>query len=397
MRCPSETHLLLTRVLHLVVLSSLLFAGSRSMAQTAPAAKPDAPPGVTVHADNGLELKGEFNGKGPYDVLFDTGSSNIMSASLAKDLGLNPEGAATIDAGGGDIAGKMVRVETVKVGGLVMSDQWFTVIPNPGFASEDFAVVGDQLLQNLAVKLDFERQQLTFYDGKSFVYSGDGVAVPARVDNGALEADGSVDGMPARIGIDTGDMWSLMLMAPFVSSNDLIKRYGATIHGYAHEGWGGADAGYYTRAGTLTLGSLTVSHPVTTLLTDSQGAGASTRLDANIGLHILKQFTIVFDCPHGKIYLEKNSSYGKPDIFNRAGLVLDPDPDNLAVKFVFPGSPGAAEGLVEGDVITQIDGAAPTDETLNSAFAQPVGTVVKVTVRHGGQARTIALTLKEVL
>ena len=64
---------------------------------------------------------------------------------------------------------------------------------------------------------------------------------------------------------------------------------------------------------------------------------------------------------------------------------------------VIPGGPGAKAGLKEEDVITQIDGKPPTDDTMQSAFTQPVGTVLRLTVRHGTKTRTVSLILKDIL
>jgi len=112
---------------------------------------------------------------------------------------------------------------------------------------------------------------------------------------------------------------------------------------------------------------------------------------------VLKRFIVTFDGPERKLYLEKSASYNKPDIFNRAGLVLDPDPGNARVRMVFPGSPAARAGIVEDDVITQIDGRPPTDDSLSRVFAQPIGTPLRLTVRHFGSVRTVSLALQEVL
>jgi hypothetical protein len=353
--------------------------------------------GVTVPAKNGVELEATINGQGPFDAIFDTGSGNLMTASLAKRLGLKPEGAATMIAGGGDVPAQTVKVDKVNIGGLTMTDQIFTVISVPFDEKKEGIFVGLLLVQNLPIRVDFEKQEITFYAQQSFHYSGDGTVVPIHYQEYFLVADGSVDGMAGEFGIDTGDMFSLSLYAPIVSQLDLVRHYGATIHGYTGEGFGGADRGYYTRAGKLQLGQATVTRPVTVLSKDSSGAEASRTIAGNIGLGVLKQFTVVFDYPHGKMYLEKNSRYGKPDIFNRAGLMLDLDPENLTIKTVIPGGPGEKAGLREDDVITQIDGAPPTDETMVSAFTQPVGTVVRLTVRHAKETRAVSIVLKEVL
>jgi hypothetical protein len=288
-------------------------------------------------------------------------------------------------------------VDKVNIGGLTMTDQSFTVINVPGNEDKQGIFVGLLLVQNLPIRVDFEKQQITFFSQQGFHYSGNGTAVSIHYQEYFLVADGSVDGIPGEFGIDTGDMFSLSLYSQFVSQLGLVKHYKATIHGYAGEGFGGAEKGFYTRAGSLQLGQTSVTRPITVLSEDSGGAEASHTIAGNIGQGILKQFTVVFDYPHGKMYLEKNSNYGKPDIFNRAGVMLNLDPENLAVETVVPGSPGAHAGLHEGDVITQIDGLPPTDETMIGAFTQPVGTMVRLTVRHANDTHAVSVVLKEVL
>ncbi len=360
----------------------------------APDVSPAVPHGVTVPAKNGLEMKAMINGQGPFDAILDTGSGNIITAALARRLGLKPDGGNTVVAGGGNLQVPGVTVNKVTIGGLVMSDQWFTVIDVPG---QEGIAVGEALYRNLPIRVDFDKQEITFYDAKSFTYSGNGAAVPIRFQEEFLVAEGSVDGIPGLFGIDTGDMWSLALYAHFVAQHDLVKHYGAKFKGYTGSGFGGPDIGFYTRAKTLQLGAANVSLPITVLSIDAQGAEAAKTIAGNIGQHILRQFNLVFDFPRGKLYLEKSASYGKPDIFNRAGLVLDPDPDNLKVKLVVPGSPAAKAGLVEEDVITLINGRTPNEDTLVSAFAQPVGRVLTLTVRHGQLAHVVTLALTEVL
>ncbi len=373
----------------------IVLAGRAVSAQTSAAAAR----AVTVPAKNGVELKAMINGQGPFDAIFDTGSDNGMTASLAKRLGLKLEGSATMDAGGGTVHGKVAKVASVNIGGLTMSDQLFAVIDAPLTQDQDGIFIGHLLLQNLPIRLDFEKQEITFYSKEGFEYSGNGTAVPidAQDGKGNLLAQATVDGIDGLFGIDTGDMYSLSLFAPFVKQHKLVEHYGAKIYGYAGQGFGGADHGFYTRADTLQLGKVEVVRPITVLSTDTEGAESSATVAGNIGLHILRQFNIVFDAPHGKMYLEKNANYGKPDIFNRAGLLLDPDPENLKIKTVIPRSPGARAGLKEEDVITQIDGKRPTDESLQSAFTQPVGTVLHLTVRHGAKTRTVSLVLKNIL
>jgi putative serine protease PepD len=59
--------------------------------------------------------------------------------------------------------------------------------------------------------------------------------------------------------------------------------------------------------------------------------------------------------------------------------------------------PGAQAGLQAGDVITAIDGKAPSDEVNSPPFLQPPGTELHLTVQHGGETHEVSLTLKEIL
>jgi C-terminal processing protease CtpA/Prc len=76
--------------------------------------------------------------------------------------------------------------------------------------------------------------------------------------------------------------------------------------------------------------------------------------------------------------------------------MLNDDPDNLKIMTVIPGSPGVKAGLRAEDVITQIEGKPPTDDTMQGAFLQPVGTVLHLTVRHDSKTRAVSLVLKNV-
>jgi C-terminal processing protease CtpA/Prc len=49
------------------------------------------------------------------------------------------------------------------------------------------------------------------------------------------------------------------------------------------------------------------------------------------------------------------------------------------------------------DVITGIDGKPPTDDTMQNAFTEAVGTVLHLTVRHDAKTRTVVLVLKNIL
>jgi Aspartyl protease/PDZ domain len=387
-----------TRTLaRLLVLMGLLVAPLHVRAQEDVEFSPSDAHAMSVHAGNGVELQAKFNGQGPIDLIFDTGSMNIMSASLAKKLGLTVAGTGQLDAGGGPVPAKTTIVDRVQIGGVTLHHQLFAVIDAPSGQVDDFAFVGDQWLHRLPVRIDFDRQQITFYNPRYFNPPGKRPFIPVYFEGNAVVGKTSVDGIPALLTIDTGSIYSLFLDSSFVKEHDLVHRYSATIHGYAGRGLGGAESGFYTRVDALQFSSFTVKRPIAVLLDETQGSGASHDSAGIVGLRILRRFTLLFDCPTGRLYMEPSASYNKPDIFNRAGLVIDADGEQARIMMVIPDSPAAEAGLETGDVITQIDGAAPTDASLTSAFERPKGTRIHLTVLHSGVVRIVSCSLRGVL
>jgi len=312
---PGTWRLKTTRSLFLI---SLFTISMRVRAQDSAEFAPKDAHAVTVHADNGVELQARFNGQGPITVIFDTGSMNIMSPSVARKLDLTVGGTGALEGMGGSVPAKGAMVDSVEIAGVTLHHQIFAVITAPAGLVEDFAFIGDEWLQHLPIKIDFEHRRITFYNPRYFHHPRKDPSIPIRFEENGVIGEASVDCIPGLFAIDTGGLGSILLLnSPFVMQHDLVHRYRATVRGYAGEGWGGPDTGFYTRVNTLQLANLTVSHPVAVLLEDKQGGGAS-HLAGNIGLGILNRFTLIFDCPHGKLYLERSASYNKPEIFNRA-------------------------------------------------------------------------------
>ncbi len=149
---------------------------------------------VSVAAEGGLIFEATIDGKGPFKALFDTGSVNILSANLARKLGLKLD-AQGLEFGTSSPANVQVhktRVDTLQIGDLLVRDQTFYVLDLPDDNGAPSFAVGYELLRRLAVRIDFEHQRLTFYDGPRFHYSGPGTAVPLQFQGNALLVQASI-------------------------------------------------------------------------------------------------------------------------------------------------------------------------------------------------------------
>ena len=359
---------------------------------------------VVVSARGGVEFDAMINGKGPFRLIFDSGAGvNTLNPTIAKKLGLRVDGPSQIilGAGSSSLREQAANVALLRIGDLALHDQKFYIMAMPwDDRSGPVGVVGYELMKRLVVTVDYEREQLSFDLPQPYRYSGHGVKVQIEptLTPFEIEVRGSVNGAGGVFCIDTGDEASLELEHRFVDQYNLVKQLSPRYHGYAGSGVGGAlPEAYYGRVETLRIGEAEVNQVIAFLF---DGQALSSENAGNIGSRVLRQFNITFDLPHGVLYFEKNSNWGRPEIFNRAGILVDTIQQDQKVMNVLPASPGEIAGVAIGDIIVQIDGRAPNNDPLQQddpAFLQPVGTVVHLTVRRGDKTLKIEVTLRDLL
>jgi hypothetical protein len=352
---------------------------------------------VSVAAEGGLIFEATIDGKGPFKALFDTGSVNILSTNLARKLGLKLD-AQALQFGTSSPANVQVhktRVDTLQIGDLLVRDQTFYVLDFPDDESGPSFAVGYELLRRLAVRIDFEHQRLTFYDGPRFHYSGPGTAVPLQYQDNALLVQASIGDASGRFLVDSGNESGTMMNTGFTVKNDLVHALGAHFLAYNGRGFAGpSPQAYLARVHTMRIGDVRVPSFIGRFSTDPSD---TRNLAGNIGQNVLRHFTEVFDCMRSQVYFETTKDSAQPEVFNRAGLIFDSFGHGLQAMTVLPESPGAQAGLETGDVITAIDGKAPSDEVNQPAFLQPSGTQLELTVQHGTETRRVTVILRDVL
>jgi hypothetical protein len=358
---------------------------------------------VTVPAKGGLIFEAKINGKGPFKTLFDTGAVNFMSASFAQRLGLklDTEGIKFGTSSPATMQVHKAHVDTLQIGDLVLHDQTFYIagLPDdgPGEGGAPEFVVGYELLRRFAVKVDYERQSLTFYDGPRFHYTGSGSAVPLEFQSNGngLFIEASIGKASGRFIIDTGNEFGFSLTTKFTTKNSLVQILGAHFLAYNGRGFAGpSPEAYLARVNNLRMGDVLAPSVIAHLTTDPSD---KSDLAGNIGQSILGQFTEVFDCMRGQLYFEKTKKSDQAEIFNRAGLIFDSFGHGLQVMTVLPGSPGAEAGLQAGDIITAVDGKVPADDVKQPAFLEAPGTVLHLSIHRGSESHAISLTLRDVL
>jgi membrane-associated protease RseP (regulator of RpoE activity) len=357
--------------------------------------------------DNRIVINVWLNGKGPFRFIFDSGGVAIVSPEVGREIGLKIEGTST-DGGVGEktVERGATNIAEVKVGDIRLTNEEFGVI---SFADNKYVfganridgVIGYPLFKRFVVKIDYEQGRLTFIEPSAFAYHGNGISVPLDFDAHLPLVNGSLDGVPGIFVIDTGARSALLLYGPFVEKNNLRAKYQATLEGVTGWGIGGPVRSGLARVRSLKLGAVEVRNLVARLSLQKNGALANSDRAALVGPDVLKQFTTIFDYPRKQLIFEKNSNYGKPDSYDRAGMWFGQEGDHFEVIDLIAGSPASEAGIKVGDQILAIDGQRVTTLDLPAVRLRfkndPPQKRVRLTMRRDGAEREVVIILRDLV
>ena len=356
--------------------------------------------------NNHMYIAVKLNGHGPYEFLFDTGGRNVITPTIAREIGVKLEGALQGQGAGEksqDVA--LTLVDHMEIGGAFMDRQTFASIALESFGDIEgkpiTGIFGYETFKRFVVRTDYEANQVTLIEPDGFAYHGPGVRVPFQLKDSTPTVAGDIDGIKGMFDLDTGSRASLDLMTPFVAKNNLISRYQAKVQGVNGWGVGGPARSWLVRAHRLTLGGVSVTEPVVGLSQAASGAFADQYSAGNVGAGVLKKFNIVWDYPRLQIFFERNAHYNDPDVFNRAGIWANLGGGGFEVIDVFADSPAAEAGLKVGDRIVAVDGKqAQRDISLpdfRTRMKEAPGTKLTLDILRGGQKLQIIVTLRDLV
>jgi hypothetical protein len=155
-----------------------------------------------------------LNGQGPYRFLLDTGAqTNLVEASIARQLGLAPTFQTEVDSAAGKANVPGGRIAEVSLGWVTASDQQFlfSILDVAQAVSPDIqGILGEQFLAGFDYLLDFPNHRLVI-----------GGAAPEGGSRVSIE---SINGCPAiatsegRLVLDSGTDTTVLLRAPSSTS-----------------------------------------------------------------------------------------------------------------------------------------------------------------------------------
>jgi predicted aspartyl protease len=256
--------------------------------------------------DNRMLVEAFLDGSGPYTMIVDTGSDQlVVTPSVAHRLGLATRRAGFANgAGSGSTALALTHVPAVTLGSLRFNDVSAAVLDlTPiqraiGFPRLD-GVIGYNMLRRYRIGVDMDNQKLTFSSAPLTVPKT-AATIPFTISGGIVRVPAAVDGVKGTFMIDTGDRSSLTLFRHFAEANNFY-RDAPVRNVITGIGIGGPVYSDVLRMSVSLFGT-TVPSVVTRASRDRGGAFALGSDAASIGTGLLKRFNIVYDYPDSTIY-----------------------------------------------------------------------------------------------
>lgn len=331
------------------------------------------------------------NGKGPYNFIFDTGGTNILTPETAKALGVKTEGELPGHGVGTKVAETgIAKVDSLKLGDATVKHQVFVVmrfVPNEVEGVTVDGMVGFEVFRRFVTRIDYGGGTMTLTKPAAFEAKTAGTPIPFNFNSHIPQVKGSFEGLPGLFDIDTGARDEVTLLGPFVEKENLRAKHPKGV--LVVDGWGvgGPARGYVTRGRELTLGPVTIPNVVASFSVQKKGAFSDASYQGNVGGGILKRFIVTFDYDHQIMYLKPQPGpVADTGVFDRSGMWINQAKDGMEVMDVTAGGPAAKAGVELGDVITMVNGknatAIPVYELRRMLRNEAAGTVVTLTIKN---------------
>jgi hypothetical protein len=360
-----------------------------------------------------MVIKLSINHKGPFNFILDTGVGLmiITDPKLADSINIPNKRTLKIPGlgEGEDAEAYVTSPLDVEIPGLVSYDVAAAILKKDLFSLSGYAgmpihgLLGYEFFNNLAVKINVQDSTLTLWRPKDVKVFRKGVPIPITIEDRKPYVD-------AWVKLQTGENIKTKLIIDLgaghpVSLENVIRKYGLPQKFIASANLGiglnGPINGYIGRLESLELGKFKVKQVIASFPVDSgKQIGLSVQRDGNLGIGMLKRFSVILDYAHNTMYLKPGASYKEPFEHDMSGLeyyAAGDGFDRIVINRVEPGSAGDEVGLERDDEIININFkpvAKMTLEEIDDLFKSKNDRSLLLDVYHDKRMDRVVLTLK---
>jgi len=362
-------------------------------------------------SSNLILLQARVNDSAPLWFIFDTGAdSSVIDSKLARALRLRPSGKEIGTGSAGTATAIIFRGVSIRLPNLEALNLKIAALPIDFFSAplgrKISGVIGNDILKELVIEVDYASQVINLYEPKSYQYSGSGEVIPITLEDNlpfvrgrvALENGQAIEG---KFELDSGSTAAVTFNTPFVDKHKLVDSISRTSQSRLG-GVGGSAQAFSGRLKSLRLGHFELENSVARFSRATRGDDASATYDGLIGGEILSRFKVVFDYSRRQMILEPNAQFSEPYEVDMSGLDLSAGGRGFSlvvVNEVAQGSPAAEAGIREGDILTAIDSRPTTELTVNQIrkmFTQD-GKEYLIRLKRGRREVQVRLKLRRLI
>ena len=237
-------------------------------------------------------------------------------------------------------------------------------------------VLGYEIFSRFIVQIDYTHKQLILIHSDQFKprkrYQKMAMVVEDTKPYLLTEVElNDTTKLKVKLLVDSGASHGIMLEQESDTRIILPKNHLKSIIG---RGLGGIITGNVGRIKSIKMGKYSILNPITNfpdLNSYSDTLKNSTTVFRNgaIGGEVLSRFDIIFDFPHEKIYVKKNSNFKKSFYFNLSGLTIKAKGSSLRkyeVSDVRSNSTAEKADVKVGDLLVTINGLLANELDLNN-------------------------------
>jgi hypothetical protein len=346
----------------------------------------------------------DINGKGPYNFILDSGVGLMLitdpNKRTIKISGLGK---------GDDYEAYVTPALKVEIPGLDSYDVAAAILKTDHFGLSNFTgmhihgLLGYEFFANLVVKINFKDTVMTVSQPKNAHSFEKGNKIQLMIENRKAY-------LQSKITLANGTKITDKLLFDLgaghpLSLENVIQKYGMPdkfIFANLGQGLTGPIEGFLTRINEIELGKYKLKNVITSLpetvkATDNP---METPRDGNLGIGILKRFTLIVDYPDSALYLKPSGHLDEPFEPDMSGMEYSKggdDFDHLIVDRVEPGSPADELGIEPGDDIMYINfklAGTMSLEQVDQLFKSGQDRNLYLIIFHEKKTDHVVLTLK---
>jgi hypothetical protein len=356
-------------------------------------------------------LKLNINNKGPFNFILDSGVGLMLITDPKLVDSINISNKRTIKISGlgegEDYEAYITSPLNVDIPGLVSYDVAAAILKKDHFGLSNYAgmpvhgLLGYEFFNNLIVKIDFADSTIIVTRPKDIGRFKNGTKIPIVIENRKPYMQINVT-FPN--GTKTHNKLVLDLGAGHpISLENVIKKHGLPekfIAANLGVGLTGPINGFISRVKEIEIGRYKIKNVITSFPEERINADPSEQRDGNLGIQVLKRFSLVIDYPDSCIYLKAGPNLNAPFEHDMSGLEYYSTGDaynRVIISRVEPGSAADEIGLEKDDEIIAINFkrvSSMTLEQIDALFKSQDQRSLLLEIFHDKKLDQVIITLK---